>query len=207
MNDIKRIVLTGGPCGGKTSAISAIVEHFSKKGVHVFSAPEAASILLGGGMDFLTQNKEFFQAGEIALLKLQLLLENSFTAMAETHKGLSLVVCDRGPMDSSTYVDAEMWQRMMAECGIDEPTIFARYDMVIHLTTTAKGAEQFYNTDTNKLRQEKADAEGMRTARMLDDKVLEAWGKHPHHYVIDNSTDFKGKLDRVIQTIEEQLNV
>ena len=40
MNNIKRIVLTGGPCAGKTTAQVRIVEHFSNLGFKVFTVPE-----------------------------------------------------------------------------------------------------------------------------------------------------------------------
>lgn len=201
MKNIKRIVLTGGPCGGKTSALNAIVKHFKGK-ANVFCVPEAASILISGGMDYLTKNTSFFKAGETATLKLQLLLEDSFTAMAEAQDGMSIVVCDRGPMDSSTYATPELWQQMMLSAGIDEATIMRRYDAVIHLVTSAKGAEEFYNTTSNALRLEQANEEGMRTARALDEKVMQAWAPHPHHYAVDNSTDFDGKLQRVVNIVE-----
>ena len=40
MNNIKRIVLTGGPCAGKTTALVRIIEHFSNLGFKVFTVPE-----------------------------------------------------------------------------------------------------------------------------------------------------------------------
>lgn len=40
MKDIKRIVLTGGPCAGKTTALVRVIEHFSGLGYKVFTIPE-----------------------------------------------------------------------------------------------------------------------------------------------------------------------
>lgn len=37
MNTIKRIVLTGGPCAGKTTALVKVIEHFTSLGYKVFS--------------------------------------------------------------------------------------------------------------------------------------------------------------------------
>ena len=39
MNNIKKIVLTGGPCAGKTTALVRIIEHFSGLGYKVFTIP------------------------------------------------------------------------------------------------------------------------------------------------------------------------
>ena len=35
----------------------------------------------------------------------------------------------------------------------------------------------------------------------MDKKTLEAWLEHPHLRVFDNSTDFKGKIDRVLKEV------
>ena len=40
MPEIKKIVLTGGPCAGKTTALVKIVEYFSGMGYKVFTVPE-----------------------------------------------------------------------------------------------------------------------------------------------------------------------
>ena len=39
MNQIKKIVLTGGPCAGKTTAMVKVIEHFSSLGYKVFTIP------------------------------------------------------------------------------------------------------------------------------------------------------------------------
>ena len=60
MNDIKRIVLTGGPCAGKTTALVRVIEHFSSLGYKVFTIPEVPTMFTQSGMDYLTKNKDFF---------------------------------------------------------------------------------------------------------------------------------------------------
>lgn len=40
MKSIKKIVLTGGPCGGKTTSIQKIVEEFEEKNYKVIVVPE-----------------------------------------------------------------------------------------------------------------------------------------------------------------------
>ena len=47
---VKKIVLTGGPCAGKTTALQQIEREFTEKGYHVLIVPEAASILIGAGI-------------------------------------------------------------------------------------------------------------------------------------------------------------
>ena len=72
MKDIKRIVLTGGPCAGKTTALAKIVEHFSNLGYQVFTLPEVPTMFTAAGMNYLTKNKGYFYEGEKATLEIQL---------------------------------------------------------------------------------------------------------------------------------------
>ena len=52
-NDVEifKIVLTGGPCAGKTTAITTIAERLWENGFIVFIVPEAASMIFRSGGD------------------------------------------------------------------------------------------------------------------------------------------------------------
>lgn len=49
---IWRLVLTGGPCGGKTTSQARLSTFFENLGWKVFRVPETATVLLGGGVNF-----------------------------------------------------------------------------------------------------------------------------------------------------------
>lgn len=46
---IQRILFTGGPCAGKTTAMTAVVQELTGLGYLVFQVPEAATLLMKGG--------------------------------------------------------------------------------------------------------------------------------------------------------------
>ncbi|MDE7089817.1 MAG: ATP-binding protein, partial [Prevotella sp.] len=146
MNDIKRIVLTGGPCAGKTTALVRIIEHFSSLGFKVFTIPEVPTLFTQAGMDYLTKNKGFFYEGEKATLEIQLALEDKFTRMAQECATPCIIVCDRGAMDISAYMTPEMWEQITRTAGTSTPELRDRYDAVLHLVSAADGAEQYYTT-------------------------------------------------------------
>ena len=50
MKEILKIVITGGPCAGKTSALRRIKERYSKLGFEVVHIPETATELISGGI-------------------------------------------------------------------------------------------------------------------------------------------------------------
>ncbi|AXV50285.1 AAA family ATPase [Prevotella denticola] len=199
---MKRIVLTGGPCAGKTTALVKVIEHFSSLGYKVFIIPEVPTLFSQAGMDYLTDNHAFFYEGEKATLETQLDLEDRFTRMAETIKTPTIIVCDRGTMDISAYMKPEMWEEITAAAGTSSEQLRARYDAVLHLVSAADGAEQFYTTANNAER-----TEGLELARELDKKVIQAWSEHPHLRVINNHENFDTKINRVLQEISNVLEI
>ena len=200
MNNIKRIVLTGGPCAGKTTALVRIIDHFSNLGFKVFCVPEVPTMYSQGGWSYLTPNPKLYYEGELAILQTQLALEDSFMRLAETCTKPTFVVCDRGTMDISAYIAPEMWQDITSKCGTSSNQLRERYDAVLHLVSAADGAEQYYTVATNA-------EEGLQLARDLDKKVNRAWKGHPHLRVINNHDDFDTKLRRVLKEISNVLEI
>lgn len=208
MKEIKRIVLTGGPCAGKTTALVRVIEHFSSRGYKVFTLPEVPTMFTQAGMNYLTPNKAFFYEGEKATLEIQLALEDKFLKMAQACEEPCVIVCDRGTMDISAYMQPEMWERLCNDVGYTTQQLRDdRYDAVLHLVSAADGAEQFYTTSNNASRNEAADEQGLAIARMLDKKVIEAWAGHSHLRVINNQEDFNRKLNRVLKEISHVLGL
>ena len=207
MDDIKRIVLTGGPCAGKTTALVRIIEHFSSLGFKVFTIPEVPTLFTQAGMNYLTKNQGFFYEGEKATLEIQLALEDKFLRMAQECKKPSIIVCDRGAMDISAYMSPEIWDSITRAVGTSIPDLRNRYDAVLHLVSAADGAEQYYTTANNAQRYEQMSEEGLRIARGLDKKVIKAWTGHPHLRVINNHDDFDCKMNRVIKEISNVLGL
>ena len=205
--EIKRIVLTGGPCAGKTTALVKVIEYFTNLGYKVFTIPEVPTMFTQAGMDYLTQNHDFFYEGEKATREIQLALEDKFMRMAETCTEPCVIVCDRGVMDISAYMRPEMWTDITSRLGTNSEELRNRYDAVLHLVSAADGAEQFYTTSNNAQRLEQADEAGLRVARELDKKVIRAWTGHPHLRVINNNVDFERKLNRVIKEIAKVLEL
>ncbi|MCR5394981.1 MAG: AAA family ATPase [Bacteroidales bacterium] len=209
MNNIKRIVLTGGPCAGKTTALVRINEHFSALGYKVFTVPEVPTMITQAGWNYMTDNPAFYYEGEKVILETQLELEDKVMRMAATCTSPCVVVCDRGAMDISAYISAQMWKELTTSCGTstDELRNGNRYDAVLHLVSAADGAEKYYTTANNAQRYEKADEAGLRLARELDKKVIDAWTGHPHLRVINNGEDFEQKMKRVIREIASVLEL
>lgn len=189
---ITKIVITGGPCAGKSTALKSVRDAFAEKGYRVLVIDEIATELINGGISpSACGTRADFQK---IRLELQLIKERMFEEAARTMDAEKvLIICDRGLFDGKAYMSADSFRAALASAGADENAAMNGYDAVFHLVTAAKGAEEYYTTANNSARTESAQQ-----AARLDDLVIDAWKEHPCFRVIDNSTGFAEKLERLI---------
>jgi CYTH domain-containing protein/predicted ATPase len=191
------IVITGGPCSGKTTGLSRLNRMLADRGYKVLISPESATKLISAGMT--PGELPWVEFQEEILLDLLSQEERLFSiATRYRDNGLKVVVlCDRGAMDGEAYVGAEAYGELLGRLGFTHRQMCdERCHAVIHLRTAALGAEEFYTLANNETRIETPEQ-----ARALDERTLDAWIKHQHPRVIDNSTDFEGKLHRLFAEV------
>ena len=184
---MKRIVLSGGPCSGKTSALGTVKEYFEKKGLSVSTVSETATEMIREGLDPSGSDAVSFHA---ELIRRQILKEDSA-------RECDILLCDRGAIDIKAYLTPIQFESVLKKAGYTEKELRERYYAVIHLVTAALGAEHAYSLSNNEAR-----SESLEYAREVDMNSRKAWAGQPNYFIIDNSTDFAGKTDRVIAAIE-----
>jgi len=189
---IYKIAITGGPCSGKSTALSYLQESLSKKGYATLVIGETASELILGGISYKTidTNLNF----ESYIMNLQIQKEKIYEEAAKHIANCNKVVilCDRGVMDCKAYTTSLQFKQCLDSLKLNEISLRDSYDAVFHLVTAALGAEKFYSLQNNKARYE-----SLEEAIEKDRITLNAWTGHPHLRVIDNSTDFADKMHRL----------
>ncbi len=192
---ITKIVLTGGPCAGKTTALNWINNYFSDRGYTVLFVPETATELIPNGVSPLTCKSNYdYQFAQVTLQKTKEMLFERAAKGMDNEK--ILIVCDRGMLDNKAYMDDNEFKKILKDFNTTEVKERDSYDAVFHLVTAAKGKEEFYTLENNNARTETAEK-----AREIDDKIIYSWTGHPHFRIIDNSTDFEEKLERLLKEI------
>ena len=198
MKSITKIVLTGGPCSGKSTFIDMATDIFSKKGYRVFVDHESATDLITGGISPATMGMYNFQKYCIELQKKK---EELFCMAAdEINAEKVLIFYDRGILDDKGYVTPEEFTEILQSLDIDESTLCDRYDMVLHLTTTAMNNTQFYTFVNNAARYE-----GIDEARKIDKTILDSWAVHPNRVVIKDEESFDTKIQNAIKAVGEYI--
>lgn len=198
---VVEIVITGGSCAGKTTSLALLAQSLRDKGYPVLTAPETATLLFTSGapkFDSETAD-ELGRACQFQrqMFTVQRALRTAYYGLAELFIDETVVVLyDRGELDAIAYHGHDCIAEYAAEEGTTLDQIRDSYSAVMHLVTTADGAEKEFSLSNNPARWDSLDE-----ACMYDQRILRLWQKHPRHTVIDNSTDFIGKMERLSQAV------
>ncbi|MBI1833255.1 MAG: ATP-binding protein [Candidatus Andersenbacteria bacterium] len=168
---ITTIVLTGGPCAGKTSVLKALRNHLGREAIFVEEA--ATSIFKKHPLptDDWTDGQWFELQQKIAIHQISCEARASWKAQ---RIGCRLRICDRGLFDGCAY---PMGQQAVREQVGTHTTRFghSRYHLVIHLESQAIAFPERFSRAGNRLRYEKLEQ-----AQRLDHQTRLAWEGHPN---------------------------
>jgi predicted ATPase len=191
-------VLTGGPCAGKSTSLGSLQARLLTAGFNVYCVPEAATLLVNGGLTWTDMTEDKATLYQLALLRTQIALEDAFLDIAKASSKPAVILCDRGTMDGRAYCSETAWQRIMDLGGYTvEQLRDERYDAVIHMVTAAIGAESFYNLENT------ARTETIEQARAIDEVLRQKYVGHPKLKIVNNDTPFQEKVDKVWTFISE----
>jgi predicted ATPase len=163
-----RVVITGGPCAGKTELWRFMSEAFPQ-GVPV---PEAATDLILAGRSEESLGLENFQR---AVYARQLELEE------EALKKGRLLICDRGLLDGAAYLP-----ELLSLAGIRPEEAGGRYGMVIQLEVIRDPQAYAAHCSTNPARHE-----GHARALVLEGRLREIYERHPFYVFLSGSLEEK----------------
>ncbi len=201
MGSIPTIVLTGGPCGGKTTILSYLEQKLSDLGYAVITVGESASEFILSGLKPWDMASVNFQR---QILKHTIEKENRYKETAKFINGdKKVILCDRGVADASAYTSSHSFDLMLGELGYDIVELRdKRYDAVIFLRSVAVDQPEIYTCLNNKAR-----VETVEQAKKLDEKTLSAWTGHPHLRIIDNSTNLDSKKVKALKNVCRVLGI
>lgn len=185
---VRRIVLTGGPGGGKTAVLELIRKYFCK---HLRVLPEAASVVFGGGFP-REKDEQSLRAAQRAIFHVQRQLESLHGPDGEP----AITLCDRGTLDGGAYWPGKP-DGLFSEVGTTREQELGRYAAVIHLRTPS--ANLGYN-HSNELRIETATA-----AALIDARIEQVWQGHPRRFFVESRADFLLKAAETLRRLRDEL--
>lgn len=193
MKQQTKVVLTGGPGGGKTTLIHQLLHDPCWAG-RFAALPEAIFLMKDIG---ISSTEKLFQR---VMVQLQTNLEDGLVA-GLGDSGSRIILCHRGSLDPLAYWLDRGWSEdsFFSYTGTTWQGHLQRYTAVIHLVTAADGAEAYYQRWPKAHRPETA-ADAVR----LDSLLGQVWSRHPCYFRIDNTDkDWSQKAETAIQALQQ----
>jgi len=185
-----RIVLTGGPGGGKTTAADLFRREL---GTRVVIVPEAATIMCGGGFP-RSEDLDARRAAQTAIFHVQRNLEEVQSAIYVDR----ILLCDRGTVDGGAYWPGpgDFFQAMGTSLDVE----LSHYNAVVFFETAAAGG--LHIEGGNPIRNETNDQ-----AIAIDGALRELYSRHPRFFLVPHHESFFAKISMglaILQSIVSQ---
>lgn len=227
---IYRILLTGGPHSGKTSAMLLLQDYLEKMRVPTVVVPESATRIISSlgsyAVTLCQHHQHLFQVNVVLTQKSnELVLEQLAQAMHRstlmTRPALAPVVMifDRGVLDGAAFVDNNIqWDAIMKASdtkigyttigGEVKPTLRMQglpcFDLVVHMQSCACGSMDTYShvsPSTHTTR-----LHGRDDAVIADKFLYDMYCSHDNFVFIPCQTDFQRKIDMLLEHIQHLLH-
>lgn len=205
---MKTIVITGGPCSGKTTAICALQERLWQAGIHTICVKEAGTDLILSGISPTSSGSMTQFQTRVAALQIEretAACREAFvweanpknnTEASPRQNSEILIMCDRGICDGKAYVPPQDYTLVLEANNLTAAEALERYDAVFCLESTASLEAGMYTRDNNSARSETPEE-----AIALDQRTKAAWEDHPHFTFIENEETFEAKLEQLLKAV------
>ncbi|MEY4543976.1 MAG: hypothetical protein RL685_171 [Pseudomonadota bacterium] len=181
-----RIVLTGGPGGGKTTAADLFRREI---GEQVVVVPEAATLLFSGG--FPRSSAELARkSAQCAIYHVQTHLEDAQSSLYADR----ILLCDRGTVDGAAYWPGGP-SGFFSAVGTSFAQELGRYDAVLFFETAAAGGSSVEGGNPIRI-------ESNAQALELDARLRDLWSQHPHFVLVPHSPSFVRKIMSGLAALE-----
>jgi predicted ATPase len=186
-----RVVLTGGPGGGKTTAADLFRREIGERVVIV---PETATMLFLGGFPRLGE-WQARAATQRAIFHAQVALED----IQGAHYPNRILLCDRGTIDGAAFWPSKAPEGFFEALHTSLDEQLARYDAVIFFESAAVGDISIEGGNPTR-------TETNEQARTLDMRLRALWSKHPNFHFIPHRDSFFAKLQDGLERLERLMD-
>lgn len=210
---IVKVVLTGGPGGGKTSVLNAIknlaiteegyknIIKLGDKKIKLVTISETATELISSGIP-PTEAERIYDFQDILFEIQKSKEESSIKSLRFGYDAdIILFLYDRGLLDGMAYLDKKgEFEDIMASKDVKELDILDKYDLVVDLLSTATCAPEKYGFESNEAR-----FEDVEWAKSVDRKTSAAWVGHRNMKLFDSGVSLEEEVNNVIEYLKDYI--
>jgi predicted ATPase len=184
----RRVAISGGPGGGKSTVAAALARELAARVVVV---PEVATHLLGGFFPGIS-GPDDRRAVQRAIYHVQVNLEAVHRAR---YADDTVLVFDRGVIDGAAYWPDGTEAFFESVCG-DPTAARERYDAVLFLESAAQGGLAIDSGNA-------ARTEQRLEAARLDRLLYDLWSPHPRFRFVAHTQTFEAKVESALEALRE----
>lgn len=185
---MKKILITGGACAGKTTVLELIKKHLIDNDYNVKIIEEVPTKLIS----------EKITPDEIGKMKFQELVIKKQIDNEKNCNYDGVVIFDGSPIDSMKFITKEEFDTFVHKYNTDFEKIINGYDGIIFLETVAKDFPELYSNENNKARLTDIDL-----AIIRNDKLFNIYNSSSNIYLIKSDKDIENKKKKVIEVIDK----
>lgn len=185
---LKKILITGGACAGKTTILKLIKQYLEEKNYNVNIIEEVPTKLINEGVTPEKIGKIEFQ---------ELIIKTQINNEKNCPKD-GINIFDGSPIDSMKFITREEFDKIVKKYNSNFEEIINGYDGILFLETVAKEFPKLYSNENNKARL--TDVEG---AVIRNDTLFNVYNVCSKIYLIKPDSDLEVKKKRVIEAIEK----
>lgn len=180
-----KIVLTGGPCGGKTESLPFLKHKLISRGMKVIIISETARALLS--LNYMPGDNISYFDFQNLLFKIQFIKEYL------NENSANIAICDRGLLDAKIYMDNNDFQNLLYQNRVKEKEITSTYDVALYYRTIAYEYPETF--------QIKRIYESPEVGIERDKKSLEIWNSKLLKTAYSNFSGFENKKKYLYESL------
>lgn len=205
--EVYKIVLTGGPCAGKTQIFKFLEEKLKENGYYVITINETARGNMKNSI-IPDQDREHTLMFQWIVLNEQKTKEenakiyanrikNEDNEIIKDKKGI-IILHDRAIMDNRAYLSLNDYEDLLKKFNYQEINLIDSYDFVINLVSLATTNKELYVNDTER-------KESVKEAEHEDLLTSNAWMLHHNLVSIKATPNLLEKANIVLKYIDDFL--
>lgn len=191
---MKKILVTGGACAGKTTSLKMMEKYLKENNYEVYVVEEVPTYLISNGITSAKVGRMEFQE---LIVKTQLENEKEYEEKYG-NKDNVVVIFDGSPIDCLKFIKNEELDEFLSKYDTDINKVFRNYDEIIFLDTIAKTHPELYSNENNKARLTDVDA-----AIERNDKLANQYKRLGKFDLIENCESFDIRDKKIIECINK----
>ena len=184
---MKKILITGGACAGKTTVLNVIKDYLEEKGYNVNIIEEVPTKLIN----------ESITSGKVGKMEFQELIIKTQIENEKNCDYDGVIIFDGSPIDSMKFINREEFDKFVKKYNTNFEEIINGYDGIIFLETVAKDYPELYSNENNKARLTDVNA-----AVDRNDKLFNIYNNNSKVYLIKPDKDIEVKKKKIIEVVE-----